>query len=81
MAIFIAVAALDPARNELTQAFVRSTQEDAEAMAAANAKANQPWVVYELVECASAVIETPKLTRVRQPAPRPQAGGSGNGGK
>ncbi len=80
MAIFIAVAALDPARNELTQAFVRAIQEDAEAMAAANAKANQPWVVYELVECASAIIETPKLTRVRQPAPR-QAGGSGNGGK
>lgn len=71
MAIFIAVAALDPARNELTQAFVRPTQEDAEAMAAANSKANQPWVVYELVECSSTIVDRPRLVRVREPVTRP----------
>ena len=68
--MYIAVAPIDPARNELTQAFVRATQEEAEAMAAANSKPNQPWVVFELVECARTIVDTPRLVRTREPITR-----------
>lgn len=67
MALFIAVASIDPSRNELTQAFVRDTQDAAEAMAAANARPNLPWVVFELVECSRQISEAPRLVRVREP--------------
>lgn len=71
MPIYIAVAPIDPARNELTRAFVRSTQEDAEAMAAINSRSNEPWTVYELVEVARTVVDPPRLVRSREPPPRP----------
>lgn len=72
MATFIAVAEIDPSRNELTQAFVRSTQEDAEDMCKANSKPNEVWVVFELVECARAVALSPKLERSREPETKGQ---------
>lgn len=66
MPYFIATAAIDPAANEL-RGFVRKTQEDAEAMAAANTRPNQPWTVFELVECAQLTAQTPRLSRSREP--------------
>lgn len=72
MSYFIATAPIDPAANEL-RGFVRDTQEEAEEMAAANAKPNLPWTVYELVECAQVVAQGPRLTRIREPAPMPGA--------
>jgi hypothetical protein len=66
MPIFIATGPIDPASNEI-RGFRRDTQEDAEAMAAANSRPNQPWTVYELIECSSTVVDTPRLVRKRQP--------------
>lgn len=67
MTFFLATGPIDPAANEL-RGFVRSTQQDAEAMAAANARPNQPWTVYELLESAQVVAQSPRLTRIREPA-------------
>ena len=71
MTHYIATAPIDPAANEL-RGFVRATQEDAEAIAAANTRPNQPWTVYELVECSRVVAQSPTLTRSREPGARGQ---------
>lgn len=70
---FLAIPAIDPSSNEI-RGFRRDTQEDAEAMAAQNTRPNQPWVVFELVECARVVTDTPRLIRSREPAPKPPQG-------
>ena len=76
MPVFLATGPIDPASNEI-RGFRRDTQEDAEAMAAANSRPNQPWAVYELVECARTIVDTPRLVRTRQPAnPSTRAGDS-----
>lgn len=67
MSFFVAASPIDPAANEM-RGYVRATQEEAETVAATNAKPNQPWTVYELVECAQLVAQSPRLTRSRQPA-------------
>lgn len=69
MSIFIAVASIDPSRNELSQAFVRDTQDAADAMAAANTRPNLPWIVYELVECSRAEAPVARITRSRTVLP------------
>lgn len=73
MGNFVALPPIDPASNEI-RGFRRDTQEDAEVMAAANSRANQPWKVFELVECATTIVDPPRLVRVRQPIPAILAG-------
>lgn len=67
MPYFIATGPIDPAANEL-RGFVRQTQEEAESVASNNARTNQPWTVFELVECAQLTSQAPRLSRSREPA-------------
>lgn len=73
MAIFLATGPIDPAANEI-RGYQRGTQEEAEATAAANSRPNQPWSVFELVECATLTAQAPRLNRVREPQPAILAG-------